>query len=386
MKKVLLLVFAFLSISVNLFSVEPEKEVIAILDLSINEVNENEMAVLLDFIFSSLVNTNSYTVIDRNQRDEVLKEQRFSLSGVSSNETAVEIGELLSAQYIVTGSLGKVGQRYIINLKLIDVESTETIQSISEKYTTFDDILDDTDRLAIFLTESLDREMQSLKQNDLGMLDLTLFDQTNSLIKDGLTANYEMVRERSRLLSPAEKKALYDRNSRNALKGAIVNTLPGFGVGSYLNHNKTAGVSLMVSDIIAASLIFTGGVIGYFNNEDWKEEHSEYWVEDSDGGDDWNGDRGDFIDENGNVIVNPDFKFYDTAFQSGLILFGLTRIAGIVIPSVFTSKYNEKLSDSLNLYSEGNKEKVSVNMQILPAISPLNPTLVGVYTGIGLQW
>ena len=84
---------------------------------------------------SALITTQKYNVLERDDMESILKEQALVLSGVcNSAECAVEIGQLLAAEKIVVGDIGKIGQIYSINLRLVDVSSAKIDQSIDEKF------------------------------------------------------------------------------------------------------------------------------------------------------------------------------------------------------------------------------------------------------------
>ena len=51
-----------------------------------------------------------------------MKEQTVQQSGCADTSCAVELGKLLSADKILVGTLNKLGDTYIINARIIDVE------------------------------------------------------------------------------------------------------------------------------------------------------------------------------------------------------------------------------------------------------------------------
>jgi len=56
--------------------------------------------------------------------DMILQEQGFQQSGAcNTSECQVQIGQLLGADRIITGSLTRVDKLYTLNLKLVNVES-----------------------------------------------------------------------------------------------------------------------------------------------------------------------------------------------------------------------------------------------------------------------
>jgi TolB-like protein len=62
-------------------------------------------------------------VTDRQRLELVKREQGFQLSGDVSDETAVSIGKILGARYVITGQLVKAGGRYRYRVSGINVET-----------------------------------------------------------------------------------------------------------------------------------------------------------------------------------------------------------------------------------------------------------------------
>ncbi len=144
MKKILVLVF-ILIITVNAFA--EEKELITVMDFSSNNFSEMDVIVFVDYLSSQIQNTGEYRVIDRMQRENILSELEFSNSGCTDESCQLEIGRLLSARKVIVGSIGSIGNKQILNVKLIDVETSETINSASKKYADMDEMLSGSDIL-----------------------------------------------------------------------------------------------------------------------------------------------------------------------------------------------------------------------------------------------
>ena len=109
-------------------------ESFAILDFEAEGVSEVEVRVLADRLEAALVSLNTARVIERGKMHQILKEQDFQISGCTSNECAVEVGELLGVTLMVAGSIGKIGSTFSINLRTIEVSTGEIIQSIMRDY------------------------------------------------------------------------------------------------------------------------------------------------------------------------------------------------------------------------------------------------------------
>jgi TolB-like protein len=99
-----------------------------------------EAESVMDLFSSLLQNTNRFTVIDRKNLNNVLQEQGFQ--STQNGESAVQAGKILAIKKMFSGSIGMLGEKYILNLKMID---TETSQVDFAKSWTYDDDLEDID-------------------------------------------------------------------------------------------------------------------------------------------------------------------------------------------------------------------------------------------------
>ena len=131
-----------------------EKPVLTVLDFEATNASESEMRSIINFLSSAIFRTGKYTVIDVSQRDTILKEMEFSLSGCTDETCLLEVGKMLSAEIIVTGSIGKVGSRYLFSAKLLETETGKTIHTADGVYGDLDAVIDDLESIAIRLTST----------------------------------------------------------------------------------------------------------------------------------------------------------------------------------------------------------------------------------------
>ena len=79
-----------------------------------------------ELMYTELVNTGYFTVIERSQMKSVLKEHELQLTGIMGDtKDAVEFGKLLQANKILTGRVTKIGKKYLIITRIIDIEKGE---------------------------------------------------------------------------------------------------------------------------------------------------------------------------------------------------------------------------------------------------------------------
>lgn len=111
---------------------QQSNEPVAVLDLEANGITIPEAKTLTDKLRAELLNTGKFKVIERSQIEQVLKEQGFQQKGCTSTDCAVEIGQLLGVKNIITGSIGKVGETFLISLRIIDVSTSEITKIVDE--------------------------------------------------------------------------------------------------------------------------------------------------------------------------------------------------------------------------------------------------------------
>jgi tetratricopeptide (TPR) repeat protein len=127
---------------------------ITVLDFAIENMAKSDGRLIVDLVFSALVSSHKYRVLDRGQRDNILKEVEFSLSACTDEKCQLEVGRLLAADKIVVGSLGKVGQRYILNAKMLDVRTGEALASAYKVFPSLEDLVDGAEQVALSLSET----------------------------------------------------------------------------------------------------------------------------------------------------------------------------------------------------------------------------------------
>ncbi len=104
---------------------------IAILDFQGIGVSAQEAQVLTNRLGTQMVQLGTYHVIERGQMEQILQEQDFQLTGCTTIDCAVEIGQLIGAQQMLAGSFGKLGTAYTIDMRIIDVATGRILKTTS---------------------------------------------------------------------------------------------------------------------------------------------------------------------------------------------------------------------------------------------------------------
>lgn len=151
----IILMILFILLIFPVHQANADNPIITILDFTTEGVSENEMKTVISLLSSSLFQMGSFTVIDVGQRENILKEIEFSAGGCSDDSCMLEIGMLLSAEMIVTGSLSRIGSRYILSSKLLDTETGKTLGTADGIYNDLDMMVDDLFDIGSRLTKHL---------------------------------------------------------------------------------------------------------------------------------------------------------------------------------------------------------------------------------------
>lgn len=120
MKKTIL-IFLFLFSVVNIS--KAQKLAIAVLDVNPQGVDNPTAAIISEIIRGEFRNNSNFVMIEKNRMQDILKEQAFQLSGCTESKCAVKAGTILNVDKIIVGSIGKIGQKYVLTLRVVDVKT-----------------------------------------------------------------------------------------------------------------------------------------------------------------------------------------------------------------------------------------------------------------------
>lgn len=78
---------------------------------------------IADALRIGLEDKEDIKVVERMQLEKILEEQKLGLSGLIDSKSAVEVGKLLGAKYLLTGSFFVLNETIRIIIKFVDVET-----------------------------------------------------------------------------------------------------------------------------------------------------------------------------------------------------------------------------------------------------------------------
>jgi TolB-like protein len=120
------------ALSLSLSAHAADSTAIAILDLKSTTIDSNLLVPLTSRLSSEIVKTGAYTVVERGEMEAILREQGFQQTGCTDASCAVQAGQLLNVQFIVTGTVDKLGAIYSINVRMVNVASGQVVKNISD--------------------------------------------------------------------------------------------------------------------------------------------------------------------------------------------------------------------------------------------------------------
>ena len=113
-----------------------EKTAVAVLQFEPRNISQAEAVILSDRLRAELVSTNHFNVLEREQMDKILREQKFQLTGACSDASClVQVGQLMAVSKMMGGTISKIGNTYTVQARVIDVERGVIETEVSQDFT-----------------------------------------------------------------------------------------------------------------------------------------------------------------------------------------------------------------------------------------------------------
>lgn len=101
------------------------KKTVAVLEFEGGEkISADNNLKMADILITSLSKNKQYELVERNRLDKIMEEQKLVLSGLVDEKSAIEVGKLSGAEYVVVGNItsatNKVTDKFAY--KLINLE------------------------------------------------------------------------------------------------------------------------------------------------------------------------------------------------------------------------------------------------------------------------
>ncbi|MDR2186026.1 MAG: CsgG/HfaB family protein [Treponema sp.] len=109
----------------------PGQSRLALINISSSEAKDGEF--VLDELTNLLVNSKRYSIVDRKSLDSIRAERNFQMTGEVDDNSAVDIGKMLGAEIVITGSItGTTDKR--LRIKALGVETAQIMTMDTQKF------------------------------------------------------------------------------------------------------------------------------------------------------------------------------------------------------------------------------------------------------------
>ena len=162
------------------------KTTLALLDLDAKGLSQTETEILSNRLRSNAVNLGIYDIVERQKMQEILDEQEFQLSGCTNDACAVEVGQLLGVEKMISGSVGVFGKVFTVELRLLDIETGKIERSANYDF---------QGELEILLMDGMNNALLKL----LGLLDMptstsvSIYNKTGTLVLNSIPEGAEVL-------------------------------------------------------------------------------------------------------------------------------------------------------------------------------------------------
>jgi len=191
-----------------------ERTRVAVMDIRGN-LKEEMLILITNAIIDGIVSTGKFDVIDRTNRDKILKEQGFQHTPVVDESTRVEVGKILGVQKIITGDVSFIEGTYFLSIQLLDVETGRIEGSEIEKcFCSFPKMLERSSYLG--------KRLMGIK---------------------------EEIREEVEILKKREK---------SVFAAGTLSLLIGFGSGNFYGGSSFEGIISLMGQVLGGGILVTG--------------------------------------------------------------------------------------------------------------------------------
>jgi len=108
-------------------------------------------------ITGDLLTLGGFVVVERLQLWQVMEEQALQLTGAVDDETVIEIGKLLGADYLIVGAYQKMGNTLRLTARFVEAESG-SIRESAKVTGRIDDVFDLQDQIVSNLAANLKQD------------------------------------------------------------------------------------------------------------------------------------------------------------------------------------------------------------------------------------
>ena len=217
MKKPLAILFLIFS----LVFAQDFRQTVAVIDFDASGISQLEATSLTNRFRTAVGDVGAMRLVERGMMEEVLQEQGFQQTGCTSEECAVEVGQLLGVQNMIGGSIGRVGETFTLDVRMISVQSGISLVTKQKTYAgKIDGLIIEVEVLAYELYEA------------------TIPDELQARRIAGVPVAAVAVAQKTRM-------------------GAVIRSMAVPGLGQFYSGSKLFGTGFLVGELAVAGLFYT---------------------------------------------------------------------------------------------------------------------------------
>ena len=190
----------------------------AVIDFDASGISQLEATSLTNRFRTAVGDVGAMRLVERGMMEEVLQEQGFQQTGCTSEECAVEVGQLLGVQNMIGGSIGRVGETFTLDVRMISVQSGISLVTKQKTYAGKIDGL-------IIEVEVLAYELYGT----------TVPDELQARRKAGVPVAAVAVAQKTRM-------------------GAVIRSMAVPGLGQFYSGKKLLGTGFLVGELAVAGI------------------------------------------------------------------------------------------------------------------------------------
>ena len=112
------------AVSTDPIQKDENKMTVAVLYFDPKGISPMESQALTDYFITEINNTGSAILTERSDINNIFTEQDIEASGCTSDDCVAKIGALLNVEFIIKSSIVKLGENYVIDLKMFEVSQS----------------------------------------------------------------------------------------------------------------------------------------------------------------------------------------------------------------------------------------------------------------------
>jgi TolB-like protein len=228
--------------------------------LNIDSPSNQLSGYIIEETINNFINMHMYKVVERSKISAILSERDFQLSGEVSDDEIQSIGNMLGAQFVVSGAVDDVGDYYRLRLFVIAVESGErkssTAVNIKKPNNQVDHLMRDARLVkgysAIFA--ELDRILNSIDSPDIYIYSPDMSGETSSEGTGVIFATLEGLKGEATWMAENRSDEFYELKKISG-KWELINSLNCYdiyGVNFWLPDNYYSDMTYneLIEDVI----------------------------------------------------------------------------------------------------------------------------------------